>query len=99
MSQADTAPVPATPAADQQAQPDFFSSLKLLLSHGSGVKPTLAASAVLATLAVALELVPVWVVWRLVSDLATGQATAVTFTQMALIALGAVVMELGGRTG
>ena len=91
MSQADTAPVPATPEADQQAQPDFFSSLKLLLSHGSGVKPTLAASAVLATLAVALELVPVWVVWRLVSDLATGQATAVAFTQMALIALGAVV--------
>jgi ATP-binding cassette subfamily B protein IrtA len=80
----------ADAASDEELHPDFFSSLKLLLSHGNGTRPVLAVSAAMATFAVALELVPVWAVWRAVSGWATG--TEVPFPWLALISLLAVIM-------
>jgi len=69
--------------------PDFFTSLKLLAQHGRGSGQVLLLSAVLATVAVGLELVPVWMVWRVVSDLASG--TEVAFLKLALMTLAAVI--------
>lgn len=72
-------------------RPDFFASLKLLMRHGDGAKPLLALSALLATGAVVLELVPIWVVWQLVTALIDGAASAGLFASHTLIALVAVV--------
>ncbi|GGO54365.1 ATP-binding cassette, subfamily B [Roseovarius pacificus] len=72
-------------------RPDFFASLKLLMRYGEGAKPLLVLSAFLATGAVVLELVPIWVVWRLVIALIDGTASAGLFASYALIALAAVI--------
>lgn len=79
----------AAPTAPERA--DFFASLKLLLRHGGGARPLLALSALLATVAALLELLPYWVVWRLVAALLQGDASAGLFAAHALIALVAVV--------
>ncbi len=88
MSRVDTA-TGAAPAPDDGARPDFFSSLRLLLRQGQGTGPVLALSAVLATLAVALELVPVWAVWRAVSAWAAG--VGVPWLRLAAITALAVI--------
>lgn len=72
-------------------RPDFFASLKLLMRYGEGAKPLLVLSALLATGAVVLELVPIWVVWRLVIALIDGTASAGLFASYALIALAVVI--------
>lgn len=77
-----------TPVED--AKPDLFASLKLLSRHGQGAKPVLALAAVLSTVAVGLELVPVWVIWRAVSGLTAG--TGVPFLELAITALAAVIV-------
>ncbi|MBN8291814.1 ABC transporter ATP-binding protein [Rhodobacter sp. NTK016B] len=80
------------PAGNEgQGGPDFFASLKLLMRHGQEARLPLAVAALLATLAVALELVPLWVVWWLVSALLDGSATPAQFGLGALLALAAVV--------
>lgn len=73
-------------------RPVHFSNLKLLLRHGEGTGAILATSAFLATIAVVLELVPVWVVWRLVTALIEGVANHALFASHALMALAAVVV-------
>ena len=72
----------AAPTPVESARPDFFASLKVLSHHGRGSGPVLALSAVLATVAVGLELAPIWAVWRAVSDLAAGAETP--FLRLAL---------------
>lgn len=72
-------------------RPDFFASLKLLMRYGEGAKSLVVWSALLATGAVVLELVPVWLVWRLVIALIDGSASAGLFASYALIALAAVI--------
>ncbi len=79
----------AAPTPVEDARPDFFASLKVLSHHGRGSGPVLALAAVLATVAVGLELVPIWAVWRAVSGLAAG--AEVPFLRLALIALLAMV--------
>ncbi|ABL69593.1 ABC transporter ATP-binding protein [Paracoccus denitrificans] len=78
-------------ASEVPERPDFFASLKLLMRYGEGAKPLLVLSALLATGAVVLELVPIWVVWRLVIALIDGTASAGLFASYALIALAAVI--------
>jgi len=83
--------VPASaPAPEAATPPDFFASLKLLRRHGRGAMPALTLSALLATLSVALELVPLWAVWRAGSGFAAG--AEVPYLRLALVALGAVVL-------
>lgn len=84
--------VPSSTAASDPA-PDFFSSLKLLMRHRQGVTGYLVAAIAVACLAVVLELVPVWVIWKLVSALVSSPMTdAPLFTVFAIAALAAVVL-------
>jgi len=78
-----------SPSPDAAGPPDLFASLKLLRRHGQGATPVLTLSALLATLSVALELVPIWAVWRAVSGYAAGGEVA--YLWLALVALVAVV--------
>lgn len=68
-------------------------SLKLLMRYGRRSRLLMCLSALLATLAAGLELVPVWVVSRMVSAWASGGDTS--FVSLAVIALAAV---LAGHT-
>jgi len=79
-----------SPSPDAAPSPDLLASLKLLSRHAQGATPVLALSATLATLSVALELVPVWAVWREVSGYAVGSALPSLW--LALVALAAVVL-------
>ncbi|MBL3594413.1 ABC transporter ATP-binding protein [Rhodovulum sulfidophilum] len=82
----------APPGNEASKPPDFFASLKLLMRHGGKAGPLLSISAAMATCAVALELVPVWAVWRLVTELVSGTATPAIFVTCAVAALVAVVL-------
>ncbi|EKF17546.1 ABC transporter ATP-binding protein [Nitratireductor pacificus] len=81
----------AEPERNAEERPDFFASLKLLLRYGDGTRHLLVVAALLATLAVVLELVPVWMVWRLVVALIDGTTGPGLFVSHALISLVAVV--------
>lgn len=85
--QAHAAPSGSSPPT----QPDFFASLKLLSRYGTGARPALALSAVLATVAVALELLPIWVIASLIAALLDGSADGALFMWSAVVALVAVV--------
>ncbi|MBL3564820.1 ABC transporter ATP-binding protein [Rhodovulum sulfidophilum] len=91
MPQTDTPPEAVGASQPVGAKPDFFSSLKLLMRYGQGNGTVIALSAVLATTAVALELVPVWAIWRAVTALAADEAGAALFARLALLTLAAVV--------
>lgn len=86
--------------AAEPSAPDYLASLKLLHRFGRGTRLVLWSSVVLATMAVALQLVPVWAVWRAVSALAaaSGQepgsaaGLAKTFATLTLAGLVAVVL-------
>lgn len=84
-----TAEKPAEAPAETDL--DHFAGLKLLARYGGESRPLLAASALLATLAVLLELVPVWAVWRLVSALVGGAAEPGLFLRLGLLSLAALL--------
>lgn len=85
-STADLAGIPAAPAS-----PDYLASLRLALPYLKGSRIALAATVVMATASVACELVPVWAVYRAVSDIVAGVATWTSMAKLSLVALLAVV--------
>lgn len=72
---------------------DYFASLRLLWHYAGKKRLTIAVSVFFACCAAALELVPLWLVWRLVVDVIAAEATFPGF----LISAGlAAVAILGG---
>lgn len=62
---------------------DYFASLRLLWRYAGKGRLTIAASVAFAICAAALELVPLWLVWRLVADLIEAKATFSSFAAVA----------------
>ncbi|WP_439527541.1 ABC transporter ATP-binding protein [Pannonibacter sp.] len=81
----------ATSASEPDPKPDLFSSIKLLTRHGTGLRGRLVLAVLIATCAVGLELIPVWVVWQAVSGLVAGTGEASSFAGLAALTLLAVV--------
>lgn len=71
--------------------PDYLASLRLLAAYARGSRLVLLASALLATAGVALELVPFWIVYRLVAAVTAGTAHPGDLLAAALLVTGAVL--------
>lgn len=74
-----------------KTEPDYLASWRLVADFLHGSRLTLLSTLVLATVAVACELVPVWTVYRLVGDFIAGSVTWSGVLEMAAIALVAVL--------
>ena len=77
-----------------QDKPDFLASLKLVSNYMDGVQTKLILSVLLATLSVLLELVPVWIVYRITSLFIAGDAFS--FSTIALYAGAAFLAIIMG---
>ena len=75
------------------ARPNYLASFRLIQANLEGAGPQLVASMILATVSVFFELVPIWVVYRLVSGAIDGSATLDFFLIHAGIALGAILLS------
>lgn len=72
--------------------PDYFASLRLAIPYMNGSRGALAGTVTLATLAVFLQLVPVWAVYRVI-DLAVAGGLVWSFAlENAALALGAILL-------
>lgn len=77
----------------ENGRPDYLASFRLIKANLKGAGPQLVASIILATISVFFELVPIWVVYRLVSAAIDGSATLDFFLIHAGIALGAILLS------
>lgn len=82
---------PPLAAPDQPPNPDFLASLRLALPYLKGSRLALAAAVAMTTASVACELVPVWAIYRAVSDIVSGSATWWGMAELAAITLIAAV--------
>lgn len=87
-------PVHSSAAAKEAKSPDYLASLRLGLPFLKGSRLKLAATLLLATASVACELVPVWAVYRAVSDVIAGVATTASMLALAGTSLAAVLAYL-----
>ncbi len=83
---------PVAGIAEHPERPDYLSSFRLIRPHLAGQRLKLAAAVVLATLSVALELVPIYLIYRTIEAMVAGDLTAATLLLSVLAALGAVVL-------
>lgn len=76
----------------REAGPDYLASLRLVRPHLAGQGRDLGLAVLLATAAVGLELVPLYVLSVLVRALAAGSLTGAELLAQVLLALGAIVL-------
>lgn len=74
--------------------PDYLASLRLALPYLDGSRLKLLATIIIATASVACELVPVWAIYRAVSDIIAGTADWSSMSRLAVLSLAAVVAYL-----
>ncbi|UXN05080.1 ABC transporter ATP-binding protein [Bartonella sp. HY406] len=74
-------------------KPDYLASLKLIIRYSQNSRVKIVSSVLLACLAVACELVPVWLVYQLVSAAIAGTASLSTFVLYAFFALISVIIS------
>lgn len=79
---------------DECAKPDYLASLNLVAGFLRHAKLKLSIAILLATLSVALELVPIWIVYRIANNLLFG--ISIDLNQSLIYAGGAFVAILGG---
>lgn len=72
--------------------PDYLSSFRLIWPYLAGQRLRLVTATGLATLSVALELAPVYVIYRLIRDMVDGSLTQTSLTVYVLIVLGTVIL-------
>ncbi|WP_180899678.1 ABC transporter ATP-binding protein [Martelella soudanensis] len=72
--------------------PDYLASLRLIWPYLAGQRLSLLLAVLLATVAVVLELVPVYVITVFVGELIAGSLTAAGLLTYTLVSLGAVVL-------
>ncbi|MBB4303193.1 ATP-binding cassette subfamily B protein [Rhodobium orientis] len=87
-----TAEAPLVGAAEQSERPDYLSSFRLIWPYLAGQRVKLAAAVLLATLSVALELVPIYLIYRTIDALVVGDLTTASLLFSVAGALGAVVL-------
>ncbi|MCO6184836.1 ABC transporter ATP-binding protein [Rhizobium sp. L1K21] len=88
----ETEPETATPDDSGSAAPDYLASLKLIWPYLTVQRFRLFLAVLLATLAVALELVPVYVIAISIGGLIAGDLTSAGILTYVVTALGAVVL-------
>ncbi|WP_316863332.1 ABC transporter ATP-binding protein [uncultured Cohaesibacter sp.] len=89
----DLAPEPGI-GQEECAKPDYLASLKLVAGFLRHAKLKLSFAVLLATLSVALELVPIWIVYRVANDLLSG--ISIDLNQSLIYAGAAFVAIIGG---
>lgn len=80
------------PRAEETGHSDHFAVLRLLHRHGGSERRLVAASILLASLAVGLDLVPLWAIWTAVAALIGDGMTAGLATRLALLSALALVL-------
>jgi len=78
--------------AGAQERVDYLSSFRLLLGHAGGARRAIVLSMLLATLAAAFELVPLYIVWRVVVSVIEGTVSLSSVLSSAGLAAGAVLL-------
>ena len=84
------------------ADPDYLASLRLVSRFIEGARAELVATILIATLSVALQLVPVWAAYRLVGDMIAGVAgwpVVATYTIVALLSVMLGFAAMGAALG
>ncbi|WP_432349588.1 ABC transporter ATP-binding protein (plasmid) [Shinella yambaruensis] len=71
---------------------DYLSSFRLLLGHAGGARRAIVLSMLLATLAAAFELVPLYIVWRVVVSVIEGTVSLSSVLSSAGLAAGVVLL-------
>ena len=80
------------PPAGAKEGVDYLSSFRLLLGYAGGARRDIVLSMLLATFAAALELVPLYIVWRVVVSAIDGTVSLSSALSSAGFAAGAIVL-------
>lgn len=92
MADIETAPEAVSNTDSASDGPDYLASLRLIWPYLTGQRLRLALAVLLATVAVVLELVPVYVITVFIGELIAGSLTAADLLSYTLISLAAVVL-------
>lgn len=92
MTDIETAPEAVSNTDSASDGPDYLASLRLIWPYLTGQRLRLALAVLLATVAVVLELVPVYVITVFIGELIAGSLTAADLLSYTLISLAAVVL-------
>jgi ATP-binding cassette, subfamily B, bacterial IrtA/YbtP len=87
----------ACPPAGAKERVDYLSSFRLLLGYAGGARRDIVLSMLLATLAAGLELVPLYIVWRVVVSAIDGTVSLSSTLSSAGFAAGAIVLGHGAQ--
>jgi ATP-binding cassette subfamily B protein len=79
-------------SSGETSSPDYFASLQLVGRFMEGARLKLGATVVIATFAVACELVPVWAVYRLICEIIAGSLAWSSVLAYAAVSLLAILM-------
>lgn len=78
--------------AEDTGHTDHFAVLRLLRRYGGSERPLVALSILLASLAVGLDLVPLWAIWAAVAALIRGEMTPGLSGWLALVSGAALIL-------